>query len=466
MAVTPQNLLANFAQGQAIQAQREERAQRREDRERESATRNRLAQMLSGGMPTTPEAQRQVVGAVAQGDPAQALQWAEYFKGQQPDRIKRYQAEAPVFVSQLQGVRDQATYDAAKANLARLGADVSDMPDAYDPMQVNATLQGYRYLAEGPPEAKGGGPFEGTGLQAQAANLLLTADPSSAEYAMAYRIMSQPRTYMDQSSGQIVSVSPDMSGVQPPAGAAGASPAAAPSGQPRPEIPTPSQPEAPEPMGTPKGSQITQTQQRSRISATPVPGTGPRLTEGQKARDREFGKEYVGWTGGGQADAEKNLSQLEAQIQRLESGENLTGPVIGRQPRAIAEIATPGAVDVQEQVEEVVQRNLREILGAQFTEREGERLISRAFNPRLDEATNAARLRRLATQMRKAAEAKSAMASYFDQYGTLQGYSGPEMPTMSQIGDAVEETGRAAAEEPEAMDFRNMSDEELRKLVE
>lgn len=461
MAVTPQNLLANFAQGQAIQAQREERAQRREDRERESATRNRLAQMLSGGIPTTPEAQRQVVGAVAQDDPAQALQWAEYFKGQQPDRIKRYQDEAPVFVSQLQGVRDQASYDAARANLARLGADTSDMPDVYDPMQVNAALQGYRYIAEGPAKAQTG-PFRGDAQWAQDRNVLLTADPSSPEYASSYYSMASPRSYFDSASGQIVSITPDMSAYKAPTGTAGAPSAAMPTGQARPETAPQAQPETPEPMGTPKGAQIKQTSQRSRISATPVPGAGPRLTEGQKARDREFGKEYVGWTGGGQADAEKNLSQLEAQIQRLESGENLTGFVIGRQPRAIAEIATPGAVDVQEQVEEVVQRNLREILGAQFTEREGERLISRAFNPRLDEATNAARLRRLATQMRKAAEAKSAMASYFDQYGTLQGYSGPEMPTMSQIGDAVEESGSATAEEPAA----DLSPEEQRELDE
>ncbi len=447
MAVTPQNLLANFAQGQAIQAQREERAQRREDRERESATRNRLAQMLSGGMPTTPEAQRQVVGAVAQGDPAQALQWAEYFKGQQPDRIKRYQAEAPVFVSQLQGVRDQATYDAAKANLARLGADVSDMPDAYDPMQVNATLQGYRYLAEGPPEAKGGGPFEGTGLQAQAANLLLTADPSSAEYAMAYRIMSQPRTYMDQSSGQIVSVSPDMSGVQPPAGAAGAPPAMAPSGQPRPETPTQPQPEAPEPMNTPKAAGMT---------VTPIPGSkaareAKKEAEAKESREAQK-KAYA-----------RIVTQDIDEVLRIV--DDATLPVTGFIGARTAAIPGTAAHDVSNLLDTIKANigfdRLQQMRAAspsggalgQVSEMEN-RLLQATFGA-LQQSQSEDQFRRNLNRLK-------------DYYGKIiiDGMSPAEIEkAMQGLGGSGEQSAPATAE-PEAMDFRNMSDEELRKLAE
>jgi hypothetical protein len=80
--------------------------------------------------------------------------------------------------------------------------------------------------------------------------------------------------------------------------------------------------------------------------------------------------------------------------------------------------------DTREQVEEVVQRNLRIVLGAQFTAQEGERLIARAYNPRLDESVNATRLERLYRQMGRAAQAQEQAARYFEENGTLRGWRG------------------------------------------
>ena len=93
-------------------------------------------------------------------------------------------------------------------------------------------------------------------------------------------------------------------------------------------------------------------------------------------------------------------------------------------------VAVVGAAP--EAVEEVVQRNLRIVLGAQFTQKEGERLIARAFNPRLEEPENAKRVRRLITQIRTAAQQKQAASDYFEANGTLVGFKG-KRPSLSDF---------------------------------
>lgn len=150
-------------------------------------------------------------------------------------------------------------------------------------------------------------------------------------------------------------------------------------------------------------------------------------TVAQKEVDKQFAKEYANFiASGGVKDVEKNVKQLEEVANRLESGkENLTGGVLGRLPDW-AQQATghSAAVDLREAVEEVVQRNLRLVLGAQFTEKEGERLIARAYNPKLDEKTNAKRLKRLIGQIKGAAKAKVEAGRYYEENGTLQGWQG------------------------------------------
>ena len=165
---------------------------------------------------------------------------------------------------------------------------------------------------------------------------------------------------------------------------------------------------------------------------------GLRLTPGQKAVDNAFASDFVEWRGGGFADVEKNIGQLSGVIDTLETGEsNITGPGIGLQPNGLLALTNPAALDTKEQVEEVVQRNLRVILGAQFTEKEGERLIQRAYNPFLEESLNAKRLNRLVKAMSAAAKSKEKAARYFENNGTLAGYKG-EVPSLAAIENAFD----------------------------
>lgn len=202
---------------------------------------------------------------------------------------------------------------------------------------------------------------------------------------------------------------------------------------------------------------------KRRAGATSITNVlgGEELTPGQKKIDESFADEYIRWVGGGFADSTKQLEQLNDSLAMLESGAPITGPGVGSIPEFAQPFINPDGVIAREQVEEVVQRNLREILGAQFTEREGERLISRAFNPRLSPQENAKRVRRLIAQIGEMAAAKQAMVDYFNEHGTLRGYQG-RRPSLSQLEQIdFGDTPQPSSQKP----LSEMTDEELEAII-
>lgn len=160
------------------------------------------------------------------------------------------------------------------------------------------------------------------------------------------------------------------------------------------------------------------------------------------AYDKDAAKLALEWMAEGKnADVAKSLSQLREAKARLESGaDNISGPVVGSWlGQAVAPAINPESVITKEAIEEVVQRNLRLVLGAQFTEREGERLISRAFNPKLQEPENAKRVGRLLRSIEDAALAREAAAQHFMKHGTLVGWDG-RIPGIADIEASIEDT--------------------------
>lgn len=190
------------------------------------------------------------------------------------------------------------------------------------------------------------------------------------------------------------------------------------------------------------------------VSRVGAPGTsvnvntGDGLSPGRKAVDQAYAPQYVDWRTTGGVDMATQMAQTSRALQdmqgAIERGEELSGPLIGALPRGLAAIVNPQAVDTREQVEEVVQRNLRAVLGAQFAQNEGQQLVSRAYNPQLDTKTNVLRVQKLFESLSQAAQAKEAMAVFFEENGTLMGYRGPTV----NIGALYEAVG--AAPNPQA----------------
>lgn len=153
-------------------------------------------------------------------------------------------------------------------------------------------------------------------------------------------------------------------------------------------------------------------------------GNGLNLTAGEKKVDEEYATQYFEYIKGS-ADTEKQLDQLGLALNKLQTTKD--GAITGRRVAALDSAGKLAYVDpeaqaVYDQVTEVVQRNLRLVLGAQFTEKEGERLIARAYNPALGQEENARRVKALMTQIKTAHEAQKQMATYFRNNGTLKGY--------------------------------------------
>lgn len=170
----------------------------------------------------------------------------------------------------------------------------------------------------------------------------------------------------------------------------------------------------------------------------------PEAPAGLKALDTEFAKS-LGEGGGAQnvAAAMQDLASVQTVLNKLEAGEELTGPFIGSLPESVRAFIAPEGLQAQQLVESVVQKNLRAILGGQFAQKEGEQLVRRAYNPSLTPAQNAARLRALIPTLQAAAENKLAMTEYFldpNNNYSLKGFSGlVGVPSLSVFMNALDE---------------------------
>lgn len=164
-------------------------------------------------------------------------------------------------------------------------------------------------------------------------------------------------------------------------------------------------------------------------------------TDAVKELDKKYTTELIKWQTNEQADSQKLIEQLGAVANELNtSGYNLSGPILNLIPDAAKAFTESGqrAISIREAVEEVVQRNLKAILGGQFTEREGEKLVKRAFNPALDESENLLRVNRLLAQLKTAYAAKTQMANHFSENGTLAGFDASKIPKIGDFFDVLD----------------------------
>lgn len=150
--------------------------------------------------------------------------------------------------------------------------------------------------------------------------------------------------------------------------------------------------------------------------------------------------DLIKYESNGGADQISNIVKLKDALYELEKPNSmLTGPIIGMVPDLVNAFLNPGAIDVRENIESVIQRNLRAVLGAQFTEKEGVRLIQRAYNPKLSPERNARRLRLLIEAMEQAAMAQDAALAWIknpDNKGSFQYFTGAE-PNMNDMWTAI-----------------------------
>ena len=164
----------------------------------------------------------------------------------------------------------------------------------------------------------------------------------------------------------------------------------------------------------------------------------PKMGEAQKSIDREFGKVYSKFVlDGGASVVGKNISQLQDATnilqKHLDAGNDLTGDFRSILPESLRSFANPEGVKIQQMVEEVVQSNLKAVLGGQFSEREAQQLLARSFNPKLLPDENIRRIQNLQKSIELAFEQKLKAIEYFEENNTMVGFKGASSITLDQI---------------------------------
>lgn len=346
------------------------------------------------------ETQQQIISQLPQEN---QMKLFEYYQATPADKRARTQelrtASNEYILNTYDKVKDQQSFDAMRAYMpqyfAQKGFDeneiqglMANIPDVYDPQAIDMAFRS----AGGAQNALKGQFTLSPGEERYDArgNVLATGPQQPEKYGSPYTVVEQgtPRRRQITQSGKVR----DLGEAPPPASLFGA-----------------------------------------------VPGAPRATTPGEKEVDKKMAKEFVQYQAmGGFADTMKQIDQLKEVQANLASGDmNLTGPVIGSTPDFVLKATNPTALNTRELIEEVVQRNLRLVLGAQFTEKEGERLIKRAYNPNLSEAENAKRVGRLVEQMSVAAQVKKDSMDYFQQNGTLKGWQGM-IPSVDDLIEGVE----------------------------
>jgi hypothetical protein len=188
------------------------------------------------------------------------------------------------------------------------------------------------------------------------------------------------------------------------------------------------------------------------------------LTPLETEIDKKAADDLVQFTiGGGFSDVQKSLSQLNVAKESLKQTPEgkITGKLIGVQDdTGVLKYTNPDALNTKEQVQEIAQRNLRLILGPQFTAKEGEQLINRVYNPALPQKVNAQRLELLEGQMLSAAKTKQEAVDYYNTNGTLKGFKGKLYNSTTEfLNDyndrlkGIEKTG-STKQQPDSTGFK------------
>lgn len=160
-----------------------------------------------------------------------------------------------------------------------------------------------------------------------------------------------------------------------------------------------------------------------------------RLSEGQKTLDKEFAKDYNDWTSGGSKIALSEIKKLSDVAKSLKNGNLSTGGLTGMFPDRIT---SDKVLKARADVQSTVMNSLKAILGAQFTEKEGDRIIKNTWNEADTTANNMARVERLVQDLSNQAIEKNRKAKFFEQQsGSLYGYQSKSAPSGTKVVDGV-----------------------------
>lgn len=166
---------------------------------------------------------------------------------------------------------------------------------------------------------------------------------------------------------------------------------------------------------------------------------------GEKAMDEAFGRYYAQQVQGGGATSSQNVADLSGVAADLTSGKIKTGGVAGTfLPESAQRVAAKDISDARQRIQTVVFPTLRQIMGAQFTENEGQRVINATFDSSQPPEINAARALRLQQILQKQLELRKQAIQYWEKHGTLTGYRLPFSIEGTSADEIIGQLGKTA----------------------
>lgn len=152
-----------------------------------------------------------------------------------------------------------------------------------------------------------------------------------------------------------------------------------------------------------------------------------------KKVDEDFSKQYTKYIAEGEeAKSFDTILKLEETVNDAATklGSGLHEQFMGILPDKMRDIVDPGDKQIEDRIKSVAQTSLKQILGAQFTEKEGKQLLDRAYNAAQPKTENIRRMRELIRSLKAQAQAKKDAMDYFAKNGTLQGFKSTQEPTF------------------------------------
>jgi hypothetical protein len=150
-------------------------------------------------------------------------------------------------------------------------------------------------------------------------------------------------------------------------------------------------------------------------------------TEGQKTIDREFAKNISKWDGGEKAAFEKSVGKLRRARNILEKDKGALIGTSGRFEGRIPDIArSEQSIALREDSQSAVNSILKGTLGAQFTEKEGERIMNQQYNETLSPEENIRRIDATIKELESKAKTFDNKVKYFNDKRTVFGFEEPK----------------------------------------
>lgn len=179
-------------------------------------------------------------------------------------------------------------------------------------------------------------------------------------------------------------------------------------------------------------------------SSRPAP-----VTPAQKAIDTKFAEDYLDWRGGGMSGSQASLTDLDEVVATLEKNPSLTGGKTSLLGKKARDLLSPEAAALEDKIASIQIKSLRSTFGGNPTEGERQALLEVAFNPRLSAKENVARIKKQKELIAKKAREKEAMASHYEQQGTLEGYRQPLPLLKREIKEDKKSGGLSESEQAE-----------------